>query len=226
MDRVVGDTLRYVDKNTAFFVLSDHGFCSFRRGVNLNTWLYQNGYLALQDGVTEGGDYFEGIDWSRTQAYTFGLAGIYLNLRGREAQGIVPPEQAGLLKRELIQKLTGLAEAETGEIALQNVYDARSIYNGPYTEAAPDLITGYAAGYRASWGAATGRVAASVFEENAKCWSGDHCVDPSLVPGVLFTNQKLFAEDPGIEDMAPTVLRLFGIDPPKWMEGRALLPAL
>jgi predicted AlkP superfamily phosphohydrolase/phosphomutase len=225
MDRVVGRTLDYADENTALFVLSDHGFCAFRRGVNLNAWLQRNGYLTLLEGLTEGGEYFDGIDWSHTRAYTFGLAGVYLNLSGREAHGIVRPEQAAELKAELIRKLTGLAELETGEVAIQNVYDARAIYSGPYTEAAPDLVIGYSAGYRASWGAATGKVTAAVFEENLKCWSGDHCVDPALVPGVLFANRKLQGDNPGIEDMAPTVLRLFGIEPPKWMEGKALVPA-
>jgi predicted AlkP superfamily phosphohydrolase/phosphomutase len=225
MDRVVGRTLRYADQNTALFVLSDHGFCSFRRGVNLNAWLHQNGYLALREGLTESGEYFDGIDWSRTRAYTFGLAGLYLNLRDREAHGIVPPEGAAALKAGLIHKLTGLLDGETGEIVIRSVHDANVIYNGPYTGAAPDLITGYAAGYRASWGAATGKVSVSVFEDNLKCWSGDHCVDPALVPGVLFANRKLQGDNPGIEDMAPTVLRLFGIEPPKWMEGKALLLA-
>jgi predicted AlkP superfamily phosphohydrolase/phosphomutase len=224
MDRVVGRALNYVDKDTAFFVLSDHGFCSFRRGVNLNAWLHQNGYLALRDSMTESGEYFEGIDWQRTRAYTFGLGGLYLNLRGRETAGIVPREEAVALKVELIQKLIGLRD-ETGEIAIQNVYDANAIYRGPYLDAAPDLLPGYAPGYRASWSAAVGKVSASVFEDNDKCWSGDHCVDPAAVPGVLFANRKFTAKNPGIEDLAPTVLELFGIAPPKWMEGRAIMPA-
>jgi len=222
MDRVVGETMKYADKNTALFVLSDHGFCGFRRGVNLNAWLHQHGYLELKPGITEGGASFDGIDWAGTRAYTFGLSGIYLNLSGREAQGIVTPEQAAALKQELKTKLAGLAD-ENGSTAIRDVYDSAVIYNGPYLDAAPDLILGFAAGYRASWGAAVGRVTADVFEDNAKCWSGDHCVDPSLVPGVLFSNRKIDAPDPGIEDMAPTVLRLFGIDPPQWMEGKCLV---
>ncbi len=225
MDRVVGRTLEYADPDTAVFVLSDHGFCSFRRGVNLNAWLHQNGYLALQAGLTAGGDYLEGIDWSRTRAYTFGLGGLYLNLRGRESQGIVLPEDAAALKAELLQKLSGLPDGETGDVAIQNVYDGAAIYKGPYLDAAPDLIIGYAPGYRAAWSAATGRVTGAVFEDNDKCWSGDHCVDPIAVPGVLFVNRKITTEDPGIEDMAPTVLTLFGITPPVWMEGQPLAMA-
>jgi bisphosphoglycerate-independent phosphoglycerate mutase (AlkP superfamily) len=61
-----------------------------------------------------------------------------------------------------------------------------------------------------------------VFTDNLKAWSGDHCVDPNLVPGVLFSNRAILAEDPGIEDMARTALDLFGIAPPPHMEGKAL----
>ncbi len=222
MDRVVGRTLAFADADTAVFVLSDHGFCAFRRGVNLNTWLRQNGYLALKDGAEESGEYLSGIDWARTRAYAFGLGGLYLNLEGREAHGIVRQSEAAALKAELIERLTGLCDDETSEIGIQNVYDAEKIYRGPYRDAAPDLVPGYAPGYRAAWSAAVGRVTRTVFETNDKAWSGDHCVDPAVVPGVLFSNRKLKVANPGIEDLAPTVLDLFGIAAPKWMEGQTL----
>jgi predicted AlkP superfamily phosphohydrolase/phosphomutase len=220
MDRLVGDAIAHVDRDTAFFVLSDHGFCSFRRGVNLNSWLRQNGYLALRDDLEESGEYFEGIDWSRTRAYTFGLGGLYLNLRGRESQGIVNILEADALKAELIAKLGGLLDEDY--VAIRTVYAASEIYRGPYIDAAPDMIVGYARGYRTSWDAALGKVTQHVFEDNTKAWSGDHCVDPTLVPGVLFSNLKLKAQDPGIEDMAPTALSLFGVEAPLWMEGKTV----
>jgi predicted AlkP superfamily phosphohydrolase/phosphomutase len=222
MDRLVGETTKYVDDHTALFVLSDHGFCSFKRGVNLNSWLHQNGYLALLDGASESGDYFEGIDWSRTRAYTFGLGGMYLNLKGREASGTVEPKDAAALRKELIAKLTNLRDDETGHIGIRNVYATGALYQGPYLSAAPDFVVGYAAGYRTSWEAAVGKVTARVFDDNKKAWSGDHCVDPLLVPGVLFSNRKVQAEDPGIEDMAPTALDLFGVEVPAWMEGKSV----
>jgi predicted AlkP superfamily phosphohydrolase/phosphomutase len=222
MDRLVGETWKHVDSDTALFVLSDHGFCSFRRGVNLNAWLHKNGYLALLDGADQSGDYFEGVDWSRTRAYTFGLGGLYLNLKGREAGGIVSQSEAVALRKELIKKLAGLRDEEKGQIGIRSVYAAGTIYKGPYLDAAPDLIVGYAAGYRTSWEAAVGKVSARVFEDNTKAWSGDHCVDPLLVPGVLFSNRKVQAQDPGIEDMAPTALELFGVQPPAWMEGKSV----
>ena len=176
--------------------------------------------MQVKDGGEESGEYFEGIDWSRTRAYTFGLGGLYLNLRGREAQGIVDSGDADALKAELIAKLSGLRDEDT--IAIQTVYAASAIYRGPYIDAAPDMIVGYARGYRTSWEAAVGKVTARVFEDNVKAWSGDHCVDPALVAGVLFSNLRVEADEPGIEDLAPTALELFGVEAPVWMEGKSL----
>jgi predicted AlkP superfamily phosphohydrolase/phosphomutase len=225
MDGLVELALRHADERTALFVLSDHGFCSFRRGVNLNAWLLENGYLALKDGFSESGPYFKGVDWSRTRAYTMGLGGLYLNLKGREAQGVVKQEETAALKRELAAKLTGLQDQESGNVAIRTAYIADSLYHGPYLAEAPDLIVGYNEGYRTSWDAAVGKVTRDVFEDNRKAWSGDHSVDPVLVPGVLFSNRAFDAQDPGIEDMAPTALHLFGIEPPRWMEGKPLTAA-
>lgn len=221
MDKVAGEAMRHVDDSTLILALSDHGFRSFRRGVNLNAWLRENGYLA-----GGGGKYFEGVDWRNTRAYALGLGGLYLNLRGREPEGSVHPgEEARRLKHELIGKLTGLTDSEDGATAIAHVYDAEKIYSGPYLDRAPDLIAGFADGYRTAWGAAIGLTGGAVFETNRKPWSGDHCVDPPLVPGVLFANRKIDGADPGIEDLAPSILRLFGIDPPAWMEGRPLFEA-
>jgi len=223
MDNLVGLASSHVDEKTVLFVLSDHGFCSFRRGINLNSWLRDHGYLTLEGGANESGPYFRGVDWTRTRAYAVGLAGLYLNVRGREAGGIVAPgDEAEKLKREIIEKLTDLLDGKQNRIGIRAVYAASDLYNGPYIAEAPDLIVGYNDGYRISWDAAVGRVSARVFEDNCKAWSGDHCVDPHLVPGVLFSNRKMKANDPGIEDMAPTALTLFGLEPPRWMEGKPL----
>jgi predicted AlkP superfamily phosphohydrolase/phosphomutase len=217
MDRLVGKAMARADADTVLFVLSDHGFCAFRRAVNLNSWLHQNGYLALAGAE---------IDWSRTRAYCLGLSGLYINTRGREASGIVAPgAEAEALKSELIAKLSGLPDEERGAIAIRHVYATNKLYQGPYLDAAPDLIVGCNEGYRTSWDAALGRVTARVIEDNPKAWSGDHCVDPVLVPGVLFCNRPIDAPDPGIEDMAPTALWLFGVTPPAWMEGAPVFRA-
>lgn len=222
VDGLVGKALAYVDPGTALVVLSDHGFTSFERGVDLNAWLLQNGYLALKDGA-QGREYLKDVDWSRTRAYTFGLAGVYVNQRGRESKGIVPAGEAIALKKEIAGRLTGLRDEERCSMGIREAWTSNSLYSGPYLDAAPDIVVGYAPGYRASWDAAVGKVTSRVFSDNQKTWSGDHCVDPKLVPGVLLSNLRIDAEDPGIEDMAPTALDLFGIAPPGYMEGKCVL---
>ena len=221
-DVLVGKMAKYVDSETVLIVLSDHGFASFERGCDLNAWLRDNGYLFLKPGCTGEKGYLREIDWSRTRAYTFGLAGVYINQKGREAQGIVTKEEAAALKKELAAKLSGLRDEERDRLAVRKAWTSDSLYTGPYLSAAPDVIMGFADGYRASWDAAVGKITKQVFSDNTKAWSGDHCIDPHLVPGVIFANRKILAENPGIEDLAPTALELFGVQPPPYMEGKSL----
>ncbi len=223
MDDLVGRTMAKINEDDVLMVISDHGFKSFRRGINLNAWLKQNGYLGLKDGVTESGEYFQDVDWSRTKAYAFGLAGIYLNVKGREKHGVVAPgEEYETLKAELIQKLSGLKDPDTGQVAITEMFDSHKIHNGPYVSEGPDLISGYNIGYRISWNGATGVINDQLFEDNVKAWSGDHCIDPRLVPGVIFANKKLAAEKPALIDIGPSVLDLFGVEIPRHMEGRPI----
>jgi len=222
-DRLVGKVMGKMKDGDVLMVCSDHGFASFRRGINLNAWLHQEGYLHLKDGADGTTEWLTEVDWSRTKAYALGLAGMYLNIEGREAQGIVKPgAEAEALKAEIIGKLSGLKDDETGEVGINEAFDTAKLYQGPYLRNAPDFLIGYNNGYRTSWDCATGVVAGPVFEDNVKAWSGDHCIDPRLVPGVFFCNRKIDVEDPAIIDIAPTALELFDLRPPKHMEGRPL----
>lgn len=114
-------------------------------------------------------------------------------------------------------------DEETGKLAIRRVVDTESAVSGPYTYDAPDLLIGYDAGYRNSWSCAPGRVTEKVFEDNTKHWSGDHCVAPEVVPAVLFVNRKINTETPDIKDIAPTVLKLFGVDIPRYMKGKPII---
>ena len=224
MDQLLGRVLAKVDDKTVVLVMSDHGFTQFKRGVNINTWLFQNGYLTLKDGRNTCGEWLQDVDWERTKAFSLGLTGIFINRKGREAQGIVEEgEELHELKRELIAKLTRLMDEEASQVAIREVVDTEDMLSGPYVYDAPDLLLGYNVGYRNSWGCAAGRVTRQVFEDNTKSWSGDHCVDPKLVPGVLLSNRQINTNTPDIKDMAPTVLNLFGVEIPSHMKGRPLI---
>ncbi len=221
MDDLVGRTAACCRATqTRLLVVSDHGFSTFRRGVDLNRWLEQNGYL--HEG-RRGEAYLAGVDWSRTQAFAVGLAGIYLNVRGKYAHGIVEPDgKADRIAEEIARRLAELVDPLTGDGAVKQVYLASQVYRGPYKDRAPELIVGYQRGYRASWETAIGRTTDEVFHYNRRPWSGDHCIDRSLVPGVLFCDRPVEADAPRLIDVGPTVLRLFGVPVPEYMDGRPL----
>jgi predicted AlkP superfamily phosphohydrolase/phosphomutase len=222
MDELIGRTQAQLAGQDLLLVVSDHGFTSFRRGVNLNAWLMQHGYLAAQEGHADA-SYLQSVDWSRTRAYTFGLSGIFLNRKGRELRGIVDGPDIAELKRAITRRLLELTDEEKGTRPIRNVYDPDAVFCGPYAGDGPDLIVGFAEGYRASWDAAVGRTDGPLFSDNEKAWSGDHCVDFALVPGVFFSNRKsTSANGPRLIDIAPTVLKSFGIPPPVTMDGSAI----
>lgn len=225
-DRVVGMALEAADPATLVIVLSDHGFTSFQRGVHLNSWLHQEGLLTLKSGAVPGeeaGEFFRQVDWSRTQAYALGIGGIYLNQAGREAQGIVPADEATTLAGRIAAALTGLPDPLRGTVAIRGVATRGDLYSGPYADQSPDLMVHCAAGYRASWTTALGGIPDGLFEDNIKRWSGDHIVDPSLVPGVLFMNRAFSDGSARLLDLAPTILTALGVAVPSVMEGTSLL---
>ncbi len=226
LDAIVGKAMAYADERTPVIVLSDHGMQSFQRGFNVNTWLYENGLLALKDGARPGeqaGEFFRSVDWSRTRAYALGLGGMYFNLRGREQNGIVAAEEAEQLKTKIAESLSGLRDPVCHSVAIRNVVAREAIYRGAHIENAPDLLINFAPRYRASWGTPLGGVPEGLFVDNDKKWSGDHCIDPALAPGVLFMNRECNSNQPRLEDLAPTILDAFGLPKGTAMEGHSLL---
>jgi predicted AlkP superfamily phosphohydrolase/phosphomutase len=225
-DAVLGRVMERLRPEDLLMVLSDHGFSSFRRGINLNAWLEEAGYLTLNEGADGTSEWLREVDWSKTRAYALGLTGIFLNIQGREGEGIVDPvKEAGDLRNEIAERLRGFRDEERGEVAIREAFDPGALASGPYLERAPDLIVGYNRGYRASWDGATGIVAGPVFTDNKKAWSGDHCIDPRLVPGVLFCNRFIREEEPALVDIAPSTLWLFGLKPPDYMDGKVFFEA-
>lgn len=220
MDALVGRTLERTGPRDILVVLSDHGFSTFARGVNLNSWLRAEGFFQLEDQASAG-RYLRGVDWGKTSAYTFGLAGLYLNVAGREAKGIVARDAVPGLKEDLSRRLLELVDPANGQRVVHAVHDAATAYKGPYSGNGPDLIVGFAEGYRASWRAAAGEAEADVFSDNTSSWSGDHCIDRALVPGIFYCNRRLeLGGRISLIDIAPSVLDWFGVPVPEHMDGK------
>jgi predicted AlkP superfamily phosphohydrolase/phosphomutase len=222
-DAAVGAVLDRVGDETLVIAMSDHGFGTFRRCVDVNRWLLDQGLLALADGRrpgAEAGEMLRGIDWSRTQAYALGLGGIYLNRQGRESQGIVREEQAEEVKERIIAGLAGLRDG--ADVAVRSVLRREDVYRGPCVGDAPDLIVNTARGWRLGWTSSLGGVAESVLSDNTRAWSGDHIVDPTQVPGFLAMNRPFREDGAQLVDLAPTILRALDVPQGADLEGSSL----
>lgn len=223
IDQVLGEVLPKLDDSTTLIVLSDHGFAPFYRSFNLNTWLVQNGYITIKAGANlDDNEPFSAVDWSHTRAYGLGLNGLYANVRGREKEGIVDPAEADTLMNEVRQKLLGVKDPVNGQSVITRVDLASEAYQGPHAHDGPDGLVGYNRGYRAGWKTILGAFPNEVLEDNANPWSGDHCMDYTLVPGVLLSNRKIEAASPALTDIAPTILAEFGIQKGKGMMGQSV----
>lgn len=218
LDRTVGELNERYGGKATILVISDHGFANFGRQFNVNSWLRDFGYLNPRSCTSVLVD----ADWPRTKAYGLGINGVYLNLKGREAEGIVEPgeEQEKLLK-QLAARLKHVRDFN-GNRVIRDVYRSDQTYSGDATALAPDLIIGYARGYRASWETCLGELTADTLLDNTSAWAADHCADASEVPGVLFCNKPIDKGDPALVDIAPSILREFGLPTPSTMTGRSI----
>jgi predicted AlkP superfamily phosphohydrolase/phosphomutase len=221
VDRMVGHILERVPE-AEIIIMSDHGFASYRRKVHLNSWLATHGYLALREGGDRGPGALGHIDWERTQAYALGLNQLFINRAGRESGGVVSDGDADALIAEIERKLRMFRDPDTGSRVVTQV--VRGSGEG-FTERVPDLIVGYNKGYRSSDESAIGAVGDVIIEDNTDWWSGDHCMDSRLVPGIIITSfpVDLAGEAPTLADLAPTTLAYFGVELPAPMGGRALI---
>jgi predicted AlkP superfamily phosphohydrolase/phosphomutase len=219
LDSVIGEVLDRHGSTATIIVMSDHGFGNFGRQFNLNSWLRDWGYL----GPPECTSIMKDVDWSSTTAYGLGINGLYLNMKGRERDGLVEPgDEREALLQELITRLEALTDVD-GRRVIRGVYRSDQVYQGDATALAPDLIVGYYRGFRASWATCLGDLTPEVLLDNDSAWSADHCADALEVPGVLFSNRPLAGASPSLVDLAPTILAEFGLKPPATMVGKTIL---
>jgi predicted AlkP superfamily phosphohydrolase/phosphomutase len=231
-DEFVGEVVSRIDPATPVLIVSDHGFHSFRQSVNLNTWLVGEGFMAIQgqqpgekklQDLFGGGTFWENVDWSRTKAYAMGLGQIYVNLKGRERQGIVSPEDSKNVQDALVGRLLTMADPKTGARMVDAVYKRDDVYKGEFVKNASELQVGLADGYRVSWQSTLGGSPPGLVYPNMKKWSGDHgSYDYKQTSGTLISSRPIGSEPVDIMDIAPTVLRYFGVPIPPDIDGKPI----
>jgi len=231
-DDFVGEVMARVDRSTPILIVSDHGFHSFRQSVNLNTWLVQEGFMAIrgqQPGEKKlqdlfgGGTFWENVDWPRTKAYAMGLGQIYVNLQGREGHGAVAPADSTAVQDALVGRLLTMTDTATGAKMVDAVYKRDDIYKGPFLNNASELQIGLADGYRVSWQSTLGGSPPGIVYPNMKKWSGDHgSFDYKQTAGVLISSRPLGEGPADIMDIAPTVLKYFGVPIPSDIDGKPI----
>ena len=213
-DDIVGETLQSMGDDATLIVMSDHGFASWTRAFNLNSWLRANGYIAFKNRSDQvGTGFFENVDWSRTQAYAIGFNSVYINVRGRERVGSVPRQQRRLVLDEIARSLVRFVDPKTGKRAITKVYRRDEVYQDRgHLDIGPDLIVGFARGVRGSDESALGTITREIITDNTGKWSGDHLMDHEAVPGVLFTNRPLQRAASSLKELGAAVLAEFGIE--------------
>jgi len=213
LDQIVGEAAARLGPSDLLVVMSDHGFTSWRRSFHLNSWLRDNGYLAVRNPyLREDPGNFGNVDWTKTRAYALGLNGLYINVKGREGSGIVAPADRTALARELAARLLTVVDPWTNQPAITKVFQREEAYQLRGTEdIAPDLIVGYAKGMRGSDESALGGLPRDVIVDNTDEWNGDHCMDPDAVPGVLFTSRALSKKAPNLQSLASAIVAEFGV---------------
>jgi predicted AlkP superfamily phosphohydrolase/phosphomutase len=223
-DRVLGKALKSIDPSIPVLVMSDHGFNPFRRSVNINTWLVKEGYLKMNTtDISEDVSILEYADWPASKAYALGFNGLYLNLKGREKEGAVDTSEQRRLLEEIKAKLEAIVDPKNGQKVISCAYIAEDNFSKNFIGRAPDIILGFDRGYRSSDKSVLGSLSHEVVNDNMNWWSGDHLIDPKKVPASFISSFKIQKPVPDIWDVAPTILKYFGISTPIQMTGKALI---
>jgi predicted AlkP superfamily phosphohydrolase/phosphomutase len=222
VDAMLGRVRERLPEDTVLIVMSDHGFQPFTREVHVDAWLRDHGWLALKDGKRTGRITTGDVDWTKTRAYGIGFNSVYLNVQGREAEGIVPPAEADAVAADLSRQLLAFTDPKNGKAVVRRVFRGREAFHGPRVGEGPDLVVGYDVGYGASDQTTLGEVTDEVIEDNRSRWSGNHLMDPAVVPGVVLANRRITGDGHGLVDVTATILDWYGVPLSEGMSGKSI----
>jgi predicted AlkP superfamily phosphohydrolase/phosphomutase len=210
IDAFIGRLDKQMGGDVTVMVMSDHGFCTLKKEIYLNRFLESRGYLAYKPGEAKSlGD----IDPARTRAYTLDPGRVFINLKGREAEGIVSQEDYASLRHELQCALRDLAD-DDGAKVIKEVFTRDEIYKGENFEQAADLVVNPVDGYDPK--GAFGKKALS----GRGPIIGMHTYDDAML---FVKGHQLSGAGASVIDVAPTVLKIMEIDVPADMDGRPLV---
>jgi predicted AlkP superfamily phosphohydrolase/phosphomutase len=222
VDQMLGEVRARLPEDTVLIVMSDHGFQPFTREVHLDAWLRDHGWLVLKDGKQTGRIASGEVDWAKTRAYGIGFNSVYLNLAGREAEGVVKPSEADAVATALAHELAEVTDPKTGKRIVRRVFRGADVFHGPRVAEAPDLVVGYDVGYGASDETTLGEVTADVVSDNTSRWSGNHLMDPEVVPGIILSNRKVAGGGHDLRDVTATILAWYGLPLNDGMSGKSI----
>ncbi len=224
LDFEIGELLSLVDNQTIIIVVSDHGALRMEGGIGINEWLVQQGYLVLRQNPGKSAPLDQcNIDWSRTLAWAEGgyYARVFLNVKGREPQGMIDPENYEKVRSELAEKISAIPD-DHGKPLPTRVFKPQDVYR-EIRGIPPDLIVYFGGLHWRSIGrVGTGKI--HFFENDTGPDNANHSeygifllYDPRK-PG---NGRELQGRE--ILDIAPTILQSFGIKPPRHMIGKSLI---
>lgn len=222
IDAQLGELMALAGDDVTFLVVSDHGGKAMRGSLNLNDWLMREGYLTLKEPLSGVARFKEeNVDWSRTKAWGWGgyYARVFMNVEGREPEGIVPAAEYERERDELIQKLQAIPDHQ-GRVMVTKALKPEDIYCGKLTDA-PDLLVyfddlhwraGQDVGHDSIWSFDT-EIGP---DDSVHDYYGMFLMSPA--PDQIGRREGL-----SILDVAPTVLKLMGLPVPPEMEGTPLI---
>jgi predicted AlkP superfamily phosphohydrolase/phosphomutase len=208
IDSFIGEVVSQVSDDVTIIVMSDHGFCTLRKEIYLNRFLEDKGYLSYKGESKSLSD----VDTARTQVFCMDPGRFYINLKGREAEGIVSKDEYGPLRDRLRRELGGLTDEE-GTRVIKDIFAKEEIYSGPNFDYAPDLVINPVDGYDPK--GAFGKKSIS----GKGPIVGMHTYDNAM----LFIKGCGLAEGGSVVDVPMTIFQIMGMKPPDDFDGRSLL---